>query len=179
MATSEDTLTLVRIVPPALTADKPAALAEWYRFDSSLKGYRLIRTATILSPLMPTATYVANDGTLVTVDSGHKDTVAIYRPDGSLLRSYAYDELFTADYTQCFIKTVAGPEWRGPEENPPLSNTLRDFVIIDARRGTLEFNLDTGKLTAVPNVSGNCPEEDLRRTVEEIRARKQREGARP
>jgi hypothetical protein len=76
----------------------PHATAELYRRASD-RSYRLAWTISLVNPVAPIDLFLTDRGYLVTLDNWHNmgygKIFAFYSPEGSLIRSYALDDLFS------------------------------------------------------------------------------------
>jgi hypothetical protein len=97
---------LVRILPGKSVGDLfgfagapkgPYATAELYVRQPD-RSYTFLRTATLVNPVAPVNALLAPNGGFITFDNWHNlgygRVVAIYRPDGTLIKSYSLEELY-------------------------------------------------------------------------------------
>ena len=93
----------------------PYATAELYRRASD-RSYRLTWTISLVNPVAPIDLFLTDRGYLVTLDNWHNmgygKIVAVYSPDGKLLRSHALDDLFSAAEIDKLPRSVSSIWWR-------------------------------------------------------------------
>lgn len=187
-AVSDDTLTLVRIVPSSLTPTTPSDViphatpprAERYRLDSGAGRYELVQKFDLVDQFRPTEAYVANDGTLLTIGeyySGYtgndSPVLVLYRSDGSVLARPTFAELFSKSDAECFgFLPEVGYPWRGSKA-PEFG--AGEVVITDGRGAQLTFDLGSGKLRSRSNPV-RCPSAEREAMFKEMRERRERES---
>jgi hypothetical protein len=93
----------------------PHATAELYRRASD-RSYRLAWTISLVNPVAPIDLFLTDRGYLVTLDNWHNmgygKIVAFYSPEGSLIRSYALDDLFSPAEIEKLPRSVSSIWWR-------------------------------------------------------------------
>lgn len=96
-------------------AKGPYATAEFYRVDKD-RSYRFAATTSLLNPVAPVDFLVTDDGFLMTLDNWHNmgygRVVALYAPDGKLVRAYGLAELFTKGEIADFSHSESSIAWR-------------------------------------------------------------------
>jgi hypothetical protein len=156
LVSSADTQLIVRIVPGN---GRRNAQATYYKRDSATESYLSFQEIELPNATIPIEAYVNNLGVLVTVDShgsaGFGPVVSIINKDGSLLRSYTLDDLYTPSAIREIPTTVSSRWWR----NKQLASGVNDelFQVGDVFNNLLRFNLSDGTLS----VRGENPEKLL------------------
>jgi hypothetical protein len=93
----------------------PYATAELYRRARD-RSYRLAWTVSLVNPVAPIDLFLTDRGYLVTLDNWHNmgygKIVTFYSPDGTLLRSHALDDLFSAAEIDKLPRSVSSIWWR-------------------------------------------------------------------
>ena len=94
------------------------ARAEFYRRYPD-RSYRLMHAVTLLNPVAPVDVFVSDQGRLVTVDNWHNlgfgQVLAVYAGDGTLVKSYALEDLFPKAEIAAFPHSVSSRHWhKGP-----------------------------------------------------------------
>jgi hypothetical protein len=96
------------------------AAAEFYARQPD-RSYRLMHTATLLNPVAPVRFFVSKDGRLATVDNWHNagfgKVVAIYAPDGRLVKAYELADLWPAAAVKAMPHSVSSIHWRAEGAN--------------------------------------------------------------
>jgi hypothetical protein len=117
----------VRVIPGKSIGDTvgfsgaakgPFATAEFYDREKD-RSYRLAATASLLNPVAPVEFFVTDTGFLITIDNWHNvgygKVVAIYKPEGKLVRAYELSDLFTRSEIEGFSHSVSSIRWHeGP-----------------------------------------------------------------
>lgn len=83
------------------------------------RGYRLDREIELLNPVAPVEFFVSNAGDIVTLDNWHNvgygSVLALYRPDGKLVKAYKLADLFPKSEVDSFPQSVSSIWWhKGP-----------------------------------------------------------------
>ena len=102
----------------------------------------------------PVDFYLANDGTLVTLDTccsmGYGNAVVvIYRPDGSLVRQLALSDLLLENDIEALQHSVSSIWWRDRNTRPRIDEKARRMTIEitgPPRNVELTIDLDTGEV---------------------------------
>lgn len=124
------------------------ASAIYYRLGPG-DAYVQYQKIPLLNPVAPLYIAVSDAGELVTLDNWHNmgygAVVAIYRPDGQVLRSYGLSEIYNAAEIQTIPTSVSSVWWRCPipPHFEPRSSSLE---LYDALGNSVEINLKTGEL---------------------------------
>ena len=95
------------------------AVAEFFHVQTD-RGYRLEREIELLNPIAPVDFFVSNAGELVTLDNWHNvgygSILALYRPDGKLVKAYKLADLFSKSEVGSFPQSVSSIWWhKGPK----------------------------------------------------------------
>lgn len=124
------------------------AAAKFLRWNGS-DGYRQYQEIELLNPVAPIEALIHDDGTLVTLDNWHNmgygNVVVIYKPDGSILKSYRLADLYKTEKIEQFEHSVSSVWWRCNTRNPRLSYHFLE--LIDSFGAVLRFDLKTGEFT--------------------------------
>ncbi len=145
----------VRVIPGKSTGETVGfrgaprgsyAAAELYRRASD-RSYRLAWTVGLVNPVAPIDLFLTDRGYLVTLDNwhnmGHGKIVVFYSPDGTQLRSYALDDLFSAAEIGQLPRSVSSIWWRKPVAYVrPDQQSLH--VSVDDGGRELIFETETG-----------------------------------
>jgi hypothetical protein len=164
---SENGQTVVRVIPGGSIGDTYGfagspkgkfASAQWFRFRET--RYELYQTQQLVNPVAPIHVAVANDGTMITLDNWHNvgfgDVVAIYAPDGKLLKRYRLEDLYSAAAIGKIRRSVSSIWWRCVENDPHIerNGTLQ---VDDTLGGRFTFHLGNGTHTYDAGAGGCRP----------------------
>jgi hypothetical protein len=134
----------------------PFAVAEWYRYEG--KGYTQIHTATLLNPIAPVQIEVTESGNLITLDNWHNSgmgvVLAIYTPDGTVVKQYTLQDLYSERELKRIHTTVSSVRWLC-QGFPAILDTPRELWIEDSLGGRFRVNVETGSYVYHRN-SGSC-----------------------
>lgn len=138
--------------------DRPAR-AIYYQLDANGQ-YRQLQEITLRNPVAPLSAVVSDSGALVTLDNWHgvgtgSEVMVVYRPDGTVLRSYGLEDLYTAEEIERFGHSVSSIWWRCRAE-PTLDHHAEVLDISDTLGGSVTVNLTTGTVTRRPRYSSAC-----------------------
>lgn len=127
----------------------PYATAEFYARQAD-RSYRLTRTVTLLNPVAPVEFFVSDDGRLATIDNWHNrgygGVVAIYDERGTLVKSYALDDLFAAAEIEALPRSVSSIDWaKGAAYIREDQKTLVVDTFGVARGAGFLFGLESGR----------------------------------
>ena len=124
----------------------PYAVAEWYRYDG--KGYTFISRTALLNPIAPQQIEVTKGGNLITLDNWHNQGVgaalAIYSPDGKIVKQYALRDLYADSDVKRIRTSVSSIHWRCDGFSTFL-DTPRKLLIDDSLGGRFLVDVETGK----------------------------------
>jgi hypothetical protein len=123
------------------------ASAEYFRRSTDGSYHRTVRT-TLLNPVAPVEFFVSNDGRLVTVDNWHNvgygAAVALYAPDGALVKAYALADIFTAEEIKAFPHSISSIIWhKGPAY---INKDEKTFYLMIKDGDDLVLGLETGRV---------------------------------
>ena len=94
------------------------AKAEFYRREPD-ESYKQVRVVHLVNPVAPVDCFVADRGIVATLDNWHNrgygKIVALYAPDGSLIRAYELSELFSPQEIEAFSHSVSSIQWHDNE----------------------------------------------------------------
>jgi hypothetical protein len=84
------------------------------------RSYRLDREIELLNPVAPVDFFVSNEGDLITLDNWHNvgygSILALYRPNGKLVKAYRLADLFPKSELDAFPQSVSSIWWhKGPK----------------------------------------------------------------
>jgi len=124
----------------------PHATAELYRRASD-RSYRLAWTISLVNPVAPIDLFLTDRGYLVTLDNWHNmgygKIVAFYSSEGTLIRGYALDDLFSAAEIEKLPRSVSSIWWRKQLTYVrPDQQSL--YVSVDDGGRELVFETETG-----------------------------------
>ena len=145
----------------------PYATAELSR-GTGADLYTPVRTFTLLNPVAPVDLFLTDTGHLIAFDNWHNmgygKVAVLYRPDGSVVRAYSLEDLFSAEDLARIAPSVFSKWWRMPlngltfsseGEGPKLASGQRSICIATEIKGrNLEFDLETGGFA--PRAEGQC-----------------------
>jgi TonB family protein len=136
-----------RLVVTPVQIDRDYAGAALFR--KGRFGWRRTARWHLVNKHTTDAALVANDGTTVTFNRRGPggDIVVIYRPDGTLVRSFAFTDLLIEDDISLFDRTVSFIHWSGTHRLD--EETRRVIVQVTVPRqpaAELPISLDTGAL---------------------------------
>jgi hypothetical protein len=122
------------------------ATAEFYRRDQA-GAYQPTARATLLNPVAPVEFHVSNDGRLIALDNWHNKgygtAIAIYAPDGKLVKSHALADIFTAEEIEAFPHSVSSIHWhKGPAY---INKGEKTFYLMIKEGDDLILGLETGR----------------------------------
>lgn len=83
------------------------------------RGYRLEREMELLNPVAPVSFFVSDAGDLIVLDNWHNvgygSVLALYKPDGRLVKAYKLFDLFPKSEADSFPQSVSSIWWhKGP-----------------------------------------------------------------
>ena len=93
----------------------PYARGEFYEKQPD-RSYRLIADVALQNPVAPVDVLLSNRGYVVTFDNWHNagygKVVAIYRPNGELVRTYELEALYASKQREAIPTSVSSRWWR-------------------------------------------------------------------
>ena len=139
----------------------PYATAERYVRQPD-RSYRFTGAATLVNPVAPVNALLAPDGAFITFDNWHNlgygKVVAIYRADGTPIKSYTLDDLYRGRDLARVPTSVSSRTWRcapfffvapdGREAYTP--EFLGGELVFDMRDGSFRYMPGTVKECVVP-----------------------------
>ncbi|RPH81541.1 MAG: hypothetical protein EHM80_02030 [Nitrospiraceae bacterium] len=159
-------LRFIRIVPGKGYSDtvgfkgsKTGAYArgEFYEKQSD-RSYKLTADVALQNPVAPADALLSNHGYLVTFDNWHNagygKVVAIYRPNGELVRTYDLEALYSAKQLEAIPTSVSSRWWRcrpfgfvDPDEQTKVyvSEHSGGTFVFDFSRGAHEYQPERSK----------------------------------
>lgn len=148
---------VVRVAPGASKGDMvgfagapkgPYAVAEWYRYEGT--GYAKAHRTALLNPVAPEDIEVTDRGNLITLDNWHNRgmgvVLAIYTPDGKILKRYTLSDLYSDSDLKRLSASVSSIHWRC-EGFSTFLDSPRELWIDDSLGGRFFVNVDTGEFT--------------------------------
>jgi hypothetical protein len=150
-------LYFVRIVPGESYGDtvgfkgsKTGAYArgEFYEKQPD-RSYKLTADVSLQNPVAPAESLLSNRGYLLTFDNWHNagygKVVAIYRPNGELVRTYELEALYPSKQLEAIPTSVSSRWWRCRPFGfvDPAEQTK--VYVFEHYGGTFVFDLSTGK----------------------------------
>ena len=144
IASSPDTLVLVRVVPNSTYSD-----AIFYRRNSATDSYHSYSEIQLPNRFAPVEFFVNDDGVLVTLDNwasiGYGSVISIFDPDGQIVVSYSLEDLYAAGAIDEFPRTVSSRYWRS-DHTPRFTQDA--FRIVDRFKNVLFFDLTDGSVAS-------------------------------
>jgi hypothetical protein len=158
----------VRILPGKSSGDQfgfaggpkgPYATAELYGRNGA-DHYILARTFTLLNPVAPVDVFLTDRGHVVTFDNWHNmgygKVVVLYESNGSVLRAYSLQDLFSAEDIKRFLHSRSSIWWRKSRsltplelsqgKGPKLAIGQQTICVATKLKGrNVEFSLETGE----------------------------------
>ncbi len=153
---SEDGERFVRISPGESLGDTVGfagaekgryARAELY-VRSADRSFQLSAEFDLVNPMAPVDVLLSNEGRLITFDNWHNagfgKVVAIYAPDGGLVKAYELEELYEDDELSEVMRSVSSRWWRCKPEgwSDPAQQTR--VYVHEFRGGYWVFSLADG-----------------------------------
>jgi len=156
---------LVRVYPGNYTGDidgnitvpgRDHARATYYNLGGKQKR-KPTREIVLENPIAPASYFVTNKGSLVTFDNwqnlGAGKVIVVYKHDGTIQKSYALMDLYTADQIKQIPKSGSTIWWRCGGE-PVLEPSTNRIVFRDAVGNVVELNPDSGEIRNVDKHPG-------------------------
>ncbi len=139
-------------------AKGPYASAEIYVRQPD-RSYRFVRAATLVHPVAPVNVLLAPDGGFITFDNWHNlgygQVVAIYRGDGTLVRSYTLEDLYRGRDLSSVPTSESSRAWRCA----PfifVSPDGREAYTREFAGGEFVFTMQNGAFRYAPGVDREC-----------------------
>ena len=125
------------------------------------RSYRLEHEITLANPVLPLAALVADDGRFITFDNWHNagfgKVVAIYAPDGTLVRAWELTDLYAKDKVEAIPRSVSSRYWRCAPVHWIDPKPQQEVYVPAALGGYFVFTLATGKVVHAPGTRRDCP----------------------
>lgn len=136
-----------------------AATAIFYRLDSAA-NYVRYRDVSLLNPIAPVFAAVSDSGELVTLENWHNmgqgnGVVAVYSPEGKVLRSYQLADIYTEAEIKMFERSTSSIWWRCPSL-PMFEPRTSTLELKDVLGANVEINLKTGVVRRTPTSQKGC-----------------------
>jgi hypothetical protein len=135
------------------------ATAVLYALQSD-RSYRLQQEVTLANPVLPLAALVADDGRLITFDNWHNvgfgKVVAIYAPDGKLVRAWELTDLYAKDKLDNIPRSVGSRYWRCARVHFVDPKGQHEVYVPEALGGYFVFTLANGKVAHTPGTRTQC-----------------------
>jgi hypothetical protein len=136
-----------------------AATAMFYRLDPRA-NYEKVQEVSLLNPIAPVFSAVADSGELVTLDNWHNmgvgnSVVVVYAHDGKVLRSYRLEDIYTEAEIKTFERSVSSIWWRCPSQ-PVFEPRTGMLELTDALGSNVSISLRTGAVTRNPTSQKGC-----------------------
>jgi hypothetical protein len=155
----------VRVVPGRSTGDTvgfagsqqgPYARGEFYARQPN-RSYQLVADVALQNPVSPVDALVTNNGYLVTFDNWHNvgygTIVAIYAPNGRLVRGFTAEQLYSPDRLAKIPRSTSSRWWRcSPHGYVDPDGQTRVYVF-EYFGGTFTFNVSDGAFEHHPGLA--------------------------
>ena len=140
---------ILRVEPADNWWEKPA---EAYVFLFDGKKYVKQTPFTMNNRVSPSTVLITNEGTIFSFDNwdgrGHGDVIYVYKHDGTALKKYSLNDLYSESDILKFKRTVSSIWWRDLSSRPW---TYKGIVCVkDALGGSLEFDTETAEYQYTP-----------------------------
>jgi hypothetical protein len=110
--------------------------------------------------VLPLAALVADDGRFITFDNWHNvgfgKVVAIYTPDGTLVRAWELTELYAKDKVEAIPRSVSSRSWRCAPMHFVDPKRQHEVYVPEALGGYFVFTLGTGTVVHTPGTRKEC-----------------------
>lgn len=135
---------VLRVEPAENWWEKPAK-AHVFSFDGV--SYVKLAVFTMNNRISPSTILITNEGTIFAFDRwdgrGHGDVIYVYQNDGTALKKYTLNDLYSESDILKFRKTVSSIWWRDLSSRPW---TYEGIVCVkDSLGGSLEFDTQTAE----------------------------------
>ena len=112
------------------------------------RSYTLTADVVLQNPVAPVDVLLSNRGYLLTFDNWHNagygKVVAIYRPNGELVRTYEVDALYPAKQLEAIPTSVSSRWWRCRPFGFVDPDEQTKVYVFEHFGGTFTFDLSTG-----------------------------------
>jgi hypothetical protein len=113
------------------------------------RSYKLTADVVLQNPVAPVESLLSNRGYLLTFDNWHNagygKVVAIYRPNGQLVRAYELDALYASKQVEAIPTSVSSRWWRCRPFGFVDPDEQEKVYVSEHFGGTFVFDLSTGK----------------------------------
>jgi hypothetical protein len=134
------------------------ATAEIYVRQSD-RSYRLVRDVQLVNPVAPVNALLASDGAFITFDNWHNlgygRVVAIYGPDGSLVRDYSLEDLYPTERINALPRSISSRSWRCAP-NHFVAPDGADAYVPERLGGYFVFHMKDGTFRYTPGSNAEC-----------------------
>jgi hypothetical protein len=154
---SKSGLHFVRIVPGEGYGDTVGfkgsktgnyARGEFYKKQPD-RSYKLMADVALQNPVAPVDVLISNRGYVLTFDNWHNagygKVVAIYRPNGELLRAYELEALYSAKRIEAIRTSESSRWWRCRPFGFVDPGEQTKVYVFEHFGGTFVFDLSTGQ----------------------------------
>jgi hypothetical protein len=136
----------------------PYATAELYARGPD-RSYVLTREVRLVNPVAPVNVLLAPDGSFITFDNWHNlgygPVVAIYKPDGSLVRTYQLEDLYSPQKISALPMSVSSRSWRCAPNHFVATDGAEAYVR-EHSGGYFVFRLKDGTFRYTPGTIADC-----------------------
>jgi hypothetical protein len=133
------------------------ARAEFYARQRD-RSYRLISDVLLPNPIAPVEALLSNAGLLITFDNWHNvgygKVVVIYNERGSVVRSYALEQVYSSEDVSRVPTSESSRWWRCAPPHFVEPDEQRHVYVPEFSGGYFVFDLQTG---AVTHTAGSTP----------------------
>jgi hypothetical protein len=113
------------------------------------RSYKLIADVALQNPVAPVESLLSNRGHLLTFDNWHNagygKVIAIYTPNGELVRAYDLNTLYSPKQIETIPASVSSRWWRCKPFGFVDPDEQTKIYVFEHFGGTFVFDLSTGK----------------------------------
>jgi hypothetical protein len=136
------------------------AKAEFY-VQQRDRSFKPTAEVALQNPIAPVEAIVTDTGYLVTFDNWHNfgygKVVAIYRPNGRLLRSFSLEEIYSADQLKRIPHSISSRGWRCSPHGFSDPKEQTTVYVFEHLGGTFQFNIQIGSVRYNPGQAACNP----------------------
>lgn len=125
----------------------PYARGEFYERQPD-RSYKLVADVALENPVSPADALVTDSGYLVALDNWHNfgygKVVAIYRADGTLVRAFTAEQLYSAEQLQNIPVSASSRWWRCAPQGFVDPDRQTTVYVTEYSGGTFTFNVREG-----------------------------------
>ena len=152
------------------------AKAEFFKRNNA-GHYELLKEIFLVNPVAPVNCFLNNDNYLITLDNWHNKgygkIVAIYSPDGKLIKSYELKDLFSKKEIEQFSSSTSSIEWQNDNYNSFDETGNIFYIWINTKQRVLAWNMKTGeKITVTEAQKKRWNKKFRKKALEKIKNRK-------